>query len=81
HAEKTQSRFALTYWPQAVSLAPWLSVEDRGQLFSVLWGEVPELTNAYIRFANTLQRLGGVQELRAPLSTLVRNENGLLIQR
>ncbi|WP_286934181.1 putative virulence factor [Leclercia sp. UBA5958] len=81
HAGKTQSRFALHYWPQAVNLAPWLTTDDRAQLFSVLWGEVPELTQAYGHFAQTLQRLGGVQEVRAPLSTLVVEENGLLIQK
>lgn len=59
HAEKTQSRFALHYWPQAVNLAPWLTTDDRAQLFSVLWGEVPELTRAYGHFAQTLQRLVG----------------------
>lgn len=81
HAEKTQRRFALHYWPQAVNLAPWLTTDDRAQLFSMLWGEVPELTHAYAHFAQTLQRLGGVQEVRAPLSTLVVEENGLLIQK
>ncbi len=46
HAEKSQSRLALHYWPQAITLAPWLTPEDRGQLFSVLWGEVAGLTEA-----------------------------------
>lgn len=81
HAEKSQIRLALHYWPQAITLAPWLTPEDRGQLFSVLWGEVAELTEAYIRFAQTLHRLGGAQEVWAPLSTLVSEENGLLVQR
>jgi hypothetical protein len=81
HAEKSQSRLALHYWPQAITLAPWLTPEDRGQLFSVLWGEVAGLTEAYIRFAQTLYRLGGAQEVWAPLSTLVSEENGLLVQR
>ncbi|WP_313162375.1 putative virulence factor [Kosakonia cowanii] len=81
HAEKSQSRLALHYWPQAITLAPWLTPEDRGQLFSVLWGEVAELTEAYIRFAQTLHRLGGAQEVWAPLNTLVSEENGLLVQR
>jgi len=81
HAEKSQSRLALHYWPQAITLASWLTPEDRGQLFSVLWGEVAELTEAYIRFAQTLHRLGGAQEVWAPLSTLVSEENGLLVQR
>lgn len=81
HAEKSQSRLALHYWPQAITLAPWLSPDDRGQLFSVLWGQVPELTETYVRFAHTLQKLDGAQEVRAPLSTLVQEEQGKLVQK
>ncbi|MBV8875070.1 MAG: putative virulence factor [Metakosakonia sp.] len=81
HAEKSQSRLALHYWPQAITLAPWLSPADRGQLFSVLWGEVPELTETYVRFAHTLQKLDGALEVRAPLSTLVQEELGQLVQK
>lgn len=81
HAEKSQSRLALHYWPQAITLAPWLSPDDRGQLFSVLWGQVPELTETYVRFAHTLRKLDGAQEVRAPLSTLVQEEQGQLVQK
>ncbi|ACX86306.1 Virulence effector, SrfC [Pectobacterium parmentieri WPP163] len=80
HAGKSQSRLALHYWPQAIALAPWLTPKDRGVLFSVLWGDVPELTEAYTQFAQTLQRLGGAPEVRAPLHTLVQEKDGLLVQ-
>ncbi|ROP58174.1 hypothetical protein EDF81_3337 [Enterobacter sp. BIGb0383] len=81
HAEKSQRQMAQRYWPQAVLLAPWLSTDDRARLFSVLWGEVPELTNAYAGFAQTLQRFDNAREVWAPLSTLVSEENGQLVQR
>ena len=44
------------------AVAPWLTTDDRAQLFSVLWGEVPELTRAYGHFAQTLQRRQSFEE-------------------
>ncbi|WP_340610353.1 putative virulence factor [Xenorhabdus bharatensis] len=80
HAEKSQSKMALQYWPVAVELAPWLSIDDRAQLFSELWGNIGEFTEAYRRFAHTLQRLGGASVVRAPLNVLVIEQNGRLVQ-
>lgn len=66
------------YWPQAVELAPWLSVEDRTQLFAMFWGEISELSEAYLSFAKTLSRLGNASRVFAPLEALVRQtERGL----
>ncbi|QLK63650.1 virulence factor (plasmid) [Enterobacteriaceae bacterium Kacie_13] len=59
------------YWPVAVKLAPYLNIDDRARLFSLLWGNVPALTTAYRHYAHTLQHLGGAQSLLAPLSVLV----------
>ncbi|GBU13440.1 virulence factor [Enterobacterales bacterium] len=62
---------ALHFWPAAVDLAPYLSVDDRARLFSVLWGEVSHTTAFYRHFAHTLQQLGRATALLAPLSVLV----------
>lgn len=62
---------ALHFWPAAVSLAPYLSVDDRARLFSVLWGDTPHLTAFYRHFAHALQQLGSATALLAPLSVLV----------
>ncbi|MGJ0628294.1 putative virulence factor [Xenorhabdus bovienii] len=80
HAAKSQSKMALQYWPTAVELAPWLSIDDRAQLFGELWGNIHEFTEAYRRFAHTLQRLGGASVVRAPLNVLVTEQNGRLVQ-
>lgn len=61
------------YWPVAVELAPSLSIEDRGKMFSVLWGEIPELTETYQRFAQTLAQLQHAEKVYAPLDALVRS--------
>lgn len=59
------------FWPVAIELAPYLSIDDRARLFSVLWAERPPLTEAYRHFAYTLQHLGGAAQVLAPLSVLV----------
>jgi hypothetical protein len=66
------------YWPEAVKLAPWLTVEDRTRLFSIFWGEISELNEAYESFARTLSRLDNADRVFAPLEALVRQgANGL----
>lgn len=60
------------YWPTAVELAPYLSSDDRARLFSILWGEIPELTETYARFAQTLASLRHASSVYAPLDALVR---------
>ncbi|PKE28581.1 virulence factor [Rahnella sp. AA] len=59
------------FWPVAVKLAPYLNIDDRARLFSLLWGNAPALTTAYRHYAHTLQHLGGAESLLAPLSVLV----------
>jgi hypothetical protein len=68
------------YWPAAVELAPWLSLEDRSKLFSIFWGEISELSEAYLSFAKTLSRLGNVDRVFAPLDALVRQTDKGLSQ-
>lgn len=59
------------YWPKAVELAPYLGSHDRAQLFSILWGEMAELTDIYSRFAQSLANLSHADTVYAPLDALV----------
>ncbi len=68
------------YWPAAVELAPWLAVEDRTRLFSIFWGEINELSEAYQSFAKTLGSLGNADRVFAPLDALVRQTDKGLSQ-
>ena len=68
------------YWPAAVELAPWLAVEDRTRLFSIFWGEINELSEAYLSFARTLSSLGNADRVFAPLDALVRQTDKGLSQ-
>lgn len=71
------------FWPEAVALAPVLSVDDRARLFSILWGEDSELTALYRQLAHVLHHVSGVSRVLAPLSIVedpslsVLNTNGL----
>lgn len=71
HDRLRQNTLATHFWPTAIELAPYLSIDDRARLFSLLWGEHEPLTDAYRHFAYTLQHLNGAQQVLAPLSVLV----------
>lgn len=58
HDAPRQKILETHFWPAAIALAPYLSIDDRARLFSVLWAERPPLTDAYRHFAYTLQHLG-----------------------
>src|SRR5476651_187877 len=68
---KKDKPFALHFWPAAVDLAPYLSVDDRARLFSVLWNEAVHPTAFYRHFAHTLQQLSSAAQVLAPLGVLV----------
>jgi len=64
------------YWTAAVELAPWLAQADRCRLFSIFWGEIPEISTAYQDFAQALANLGHAERIFAPRSALVRDLPG-----
>lgn len=80
HAENSHKKLALSYWPKAVELAPYLSISQRAKLFAILWGEIPELTEAYEIFSRTLAKLNYAEIVLAPLESLVKERNGVLVQ-
>lgn len=59
------------YWPTAVGLAPYLSARDRAELFSILWGEIPEFSETYVQFSTLLDSLNNADTVYAPLEALV----------
>lgn len=76
HDRQRQRRLAVRFWPAAIELAPYLAVEDRARLFSLLWEESSELTAFYSHFAQALQSLSGAVNILAPRNVLV-DENWL----
>lgn len=68
---KSVSKLNARYWPRVVKLAPHLNSHQRAELFSILWGEQPELTNLYRQLSQTLNTLGHASRVFAPLRCLV----------
>lgn len=69
-----QQRWDSEYWPNALAIAPYLSIDDRAQLFAPLWGKEAALTACYRRLAYRLEQLEGAASVLAPLS-LLTDEN------
>ncbi|SKB07037.1 hypothetical protein SAMN05421862_13026 [Pseudomonas extremaustralis] len=68
------------YWPRVVKLAPRLSIRDRAQLFAPLWGGIDKMTETYEQLAAALHRLGLAETVYAPISALVSERDGQLVQ-
>jgi hypothetical protein len=78
---KTNESLKADFWPSAIDLAPYLDPEARAKLFSVLWGEVPELTETYLALRRGLALVGHAQTAYCPLSILVSSDaSGTLSQ-
>jgi hypothetical protein len=77
---KWQTPLARHFWPHAISLAPYLSVDDRAGLFAPLWGEDPALTTCYRQLAHTLHTLGNGERVYAPRQVLSPDEGILHAQ-
>ncbi|MGO2370308.1 MAG: virulence factor SrfC family protein [Serratia sp. (in: enterobacteria)] len=67
---KAQQALEKHFWPQAILLAPYLSVDERARLFAPLWGEDPVLTANYRQLAHALHDLGHCQRVQASRQVL-----------
>jgi len=67
HAEVLDRHF----WPQAIELAPWLNVDDRVQLFALLWPQRPALNETLRSLLHLRHQLRHAPRVLAPLSLLV----------
>lgn len=66
------------YWQTASELAPRLSVAHRAELFSVLWGSIPQFTAVYIELASALERLGFPTEAYCEIDALIPREKSII---
>lgn len=78
--EKSVRKLAEVYWPRVMKLAPRLNYRQRAKLFSILWGEQDGLTEVYEQLVGGLQKMGYPDTVFAPLSVLVKDENGVYTQ-
>lgn len=67
------------YWPQVLKIAPTLRPDERAELFSLLWGKLPALTETYRSLANVLAKLNHARMVFAPLETLIDHSSGSIM--
>jgi len=66
------------FWEEATQLAPQLSVRDRAELFSILWGGIPQFTAVYIELVSALERLGFPKEAYCGIDALIPREKSII---
>ena len=77
--KKSVEKLEHAWWPQVLKIAPTLNPHERADLFSLLWGEQPELTETYRSLANVLAKLNHAQMVFAPLETLIDHSSGSIM--
>ena len=71
---RTTEQLKGDYWTTAVELVPYLEPADRGALFSILWGEIPDLTETYLMLRQALARTGFAETVYCPVTALVARD-------
>ena len=66
------------FWDEAAELLPRLSIADRGALFSLLWGEIPEMTDLYLHLTRALSQLRFATEAYCPIDALVPRTESII---
>ncbi|RWX61085.1 virulence factor SrfC-like protein, partial [Mesorhizobium sp. M2A.F.Ca.ET.039.01.1.1] len=66
------------YWEDAATLAPLLSIADRAELFSVLWGGLRQFTDVYLELAGALEKLGFAKDAYCPIEALVPRDRSII---
>ncbi|WP_312215284.1 virulence factor SrfC family protein [Pantoea vagans] len=67
-----------SWLPHVLTIAPALTSHDRATLFSLLWGEQPELTDIYRSLARVLEKLNHARMVFAPLETLIDRSSSII---
>lgn len=67
-----------TYWTRAAELAPLLSLEDRAELFGLIWNAVPEFNALFLQLCAALRDLGNPAEAFCPLEALIPRSSGII---
>lgn len=66
------------YWGRAAQLAPRLKPQARGQLFSLVWGEVEPFTRLFLQLLMALKALDFQGEVFCPLTALVPKKRSII---
>lgn len=66
------------YWQEAALLAPRLSIRERTDLLSVLWGGIERFSALYIELAEALERIGFARDAYCPIEALVPRNSSII---
>ncbi|WP_437609537.1 putative virulence factor [Erwinia sp. V71] len=77
--KKSVEKLEHAWWPQVLKIAPALSANERAELFSLLWGELPALTETYRSLASVLAKLNHARMVFAPLETVTDHSSGSIM--
>lgn len=66
------------YWTRALELGPCLGLEDRIQLYSLLWDQVAPFTDLLRLLLNALDKLGHASEAFAPITALIPRHGSII---
>jgi hypothetical protein len=75
---RTEAKVFNPYWERMARAAPRLSLRDRADLFSILWGKHKPLTELYLLLVASLARIGFADEAFCEIAALVPAANGIL---
>jgi hypothetical protein len=75
---RTEAKVFNPYWERMARAAPHLTLRDRAELFSILWGKHQPLTELYVSLVGSLAKIGFADEAFCPIEALVPAANGIL---
>jgi hypothetical protein len=68
----------IRYWSQLIELAPFLPLDARAKVFSVLWGGVEEFTAMFLLLVRTLEQLGHPDEAVTEMRALIPRATSII---
>lgn len=74
----SEARIFASFWERFARTAPYLSLGDRAQLFSIFWGKHQELTDLFLTLSESLAKLGFSEEAFCSLDALLPSATGIL---
>ena len=62
------------FWPAAIATASFLTIEQRAELFALVWRDFPIFTKLYKELAYAVEKLKGADVCLAPLNAVVSEQ-------
>lgn len=73
------SEFKTDFWPMAISIAPYLDIHQRANLFAIVWRDFPLFTEIYKQLATVIHQIKYAETCLVPINAVVSGGNSLSI--